>query len=127
MANERPFGEVFQDIVRNLQEIVRSEIRLAKVELRADAAVVAASAIWLSAGIVAALSALSFLLWTIAYALATVMPLWGAALSTALGLAIAASILLTVGLRKFKHVQMIPERTVDTLKENAQWVKHPSR
>jgi uncharacterized membrane protein YqjE len=127
MANDRPFGEVFQDIVRNLQEIVRSEIRLAKVELQADAAVVAASAIWLSAGVVAALCALSFLLWTIAYALAMVMPLWGAALSTALVLAIAASILLTVGLRKFKHVQMIPERTIDTLKENAQWVKHPSR
>ena len=127
MANDRPFGEVFQDIVHNLQEIVRSEIRLAKVELRADAAVVAVSAIWLSAGVVAALCALSFLLWTVAYALAMVMPLWGAALSTAFVLAIAASILLTVGLRKFKHVQMIPERTIDTLKENAQWVKHPSR
>ena len=33
MAEERSVSDVFQDILRNLQEMVRSEIRLAKVEI----------------------------------------------------------------------------------------------
>ena len=37
-ANERSFADVFQDIVRNIQEIVRSEVRLAKTEIRDEAA-----------------------------------------------------------------------------------------
>ena len=32
MAEERSVSDVFQDILRNLPEMVRSEIRLAKVE-----------------------------------------------------------------------------------------------
>ena len=36
MAEERSVSDVFQDILRNLQEMVRSEIRLAKVEIRGE-------------------------------------------------------------------------------------------
>ena len=36
MAEERSVSDVFHDIVRNLQDMVRSEIRLAKVEVRGE-------------------------------------------------------------------------------------------
>jgi hypothetical protein len=36
VAEERSVSDVFQDILQNLQEMVRSEIRLAKVEIRGE-------------------------------------------------------------------------------------------
>jgi hypothetical protein len=33
VAEQRSVSDVFEDILRNLQEMVRSEIRLAKVEI----------------------------------------------------------------------------------------------
>ena len=36
-AEDRSFSDVVQDILRNVQEIVRSEVRLAKTEIREEA------------------------------------------------------------------------------------------
>ena len=57
MAEERSVSDVFQDILRNLQEMVRSEIRLAKVEIRGEVKQAVSSAVWVAAGGVAAMSA----------------------------------------------------------------------
>jgi hypothetical protein len=37
-AGDRSLSDVLQDIIRNVQEIVRSEVRLAKTEIREEAA-----------------------------------------------------------------------------------------
>ena len=49
MAEDRTFSAVLQDILRNLQEIVRSEVRLAKVEIRDEALQAGSSALWITA------------------------------------------------------------------------------
>ena len=69
MAGDRSVSDVLQDILRNVQEILRSEVRLAKAEIRQEATEAAASALWMTAGVVGVLSAWMFLLWTAAYAL----------------------------------------------------------
>ena len=63
--------------------MVRSEIRLAKVEIREEAKRAVSSGVWIAAGAVGAMSAWIFLLWTMAYALATLMPMWAATLVVA--------------------------------------------
>ena len=68
MNQERPISDVLQDILGNLQEMVRAEVRLARAEIRDDARQTAASAVWIAAGTIGALSAWAFLLWTIAFA-----------------------------------------------------------
>ena len=127
MAEERSVSEVFQDILRNLQEMVRSEIRLAKVEIRVEMKQAVSSAAWLAAGGVAAMSAWIFLLWTLAYALATRMSMWAATLIVALLMAAAAAVLITSGLRRAKRIHPIPERTVESVKENLEWMKQPTK
>jgi Putative Actinobacterial Holin-X, holin superfamily III len=37
VSQDRSLSEVFQDIVRNVQEIIRAEISLAKTEVREEA------------------------------------------------------------------------------------------
>jgi hypothetical protein len=124
---ERPFAEVLQDILRSLQEIVRSEVRLAKVEIRDDARQAASSAVWIGAGTVGALSAWAFLLWTIAFALSTRMSMWAATLVVTVVLAGVASLLIVGGIRRLKRVHPVPERTIASIKENVEWIRHPAK
>jgi uncharacterized membrane protein YqjE len=127
VAEERSVSDVLQDIVRNLQDMVRSEIRLAKVEIREEARRAILSGIWIAVGTVGAVSAWIFLLWTLAYALATRMPMWAATLVVAVVMAAAAAVLIMGGTRSAKRIQPIPERTVESVKENLEWMKHPTK
>ena len=124
---DRSISEVFQDIIRNVQEIVRSEVRLAKTEVREEAVRAKPMARLLSVGIVTALFALFFLLFTIVYGLATVIPLWAAALIVGAVLAFAATVLLTSGISQFKQIYPNRDRTVETIKENVGWAKQHTR
>ena len=127
MAEERSVSDVLQDIVRNLQEMVRSEIRLAKVEIREEVRRVVSSSAWIAAGIVGTLSAWIFLLWTLAYALASRMPMWVATLVVAVVMTAASFVLIIGGIRRVRRIQPIPERTLESVKENLEWMKQPTK
>ena len=127
MADERSVSDVVQDILRNLQEMVRSEIRLAKVEIRGEVKQAVSSGVWIAAGGVAATSAWIFLLWTLAYALATRMSMWAATLLVAVVMTAAAAALIMSGIRRAKRIRPIPERTVESVKENLEWMKQPTK
>ena len=127
MMPGRSISDVLQDILKNLQDIVRAEFRLAKVEMSHEAMALARTSAWLAAGVVLAILALAFALWSAVYGLALVMPLWGATLTVTVVLAGASGILLTAGLRKFKDVRPVPERTIETMKENIEWLKGSSK
>lgn len=127
MNQERALSDVLQDILRNLQDIVRSEVRLAKVEIRDDVRQAASSAAWIAAGTIGALSAWAFLLWTITFALSTRMSMWAATLTVALVLAGAAGVLVVGGIRRMKRINPIPERTIASIKENVEWIRHPAK
>ncbi len=127
MTEQRPFSEVLQDILRNLQELIRAEMRLAKAEVRQDASEAAASGAWVAAGLVIAISAWGFLLWAAAYGLALVVPMWAATLIVALVTGVVGIALLAIGLRRFKRLRPVPERTVESLKENLEWIKQSTR
>jgi hypothetical protein len=116
-----------EDILRSLQEIVRSEVRLAKVEIRDDARQAASSLVWIAAGTIGALSAWAFLLWTVAFALSTRMPMWAATLVVAIVMAGAAGVMLVAGIRRAKRINPMPERTIASIKENVEWMRHPAK
>ena len=126
-AKGRSFSDVVQDILRNVQEIVRSEVRLAKIEIGEEAAKAKSPAVWLGAGAVAAMFATLFLLLMIMYALALVMPTWTAALIVGIVLAVVATVILNAGVRRFKQLHPTPQRTVETIKENIEWAKQQAK
>jgi hypothetical protein len=123
----RALSDVLQDILRNLQEIVRSEVRLAKVEIRDEARHAASSAVWIAAGTIGALSAWAFLLWTITFALSTRMSMWAATLVVAVVMAFADTVLIVGGIRSVKRIHPIPDRTIASIKENVAWIRHPAK
>jgi len=127
VADERSVAEVLQDILHNLQEMVRAEIRLAKVEIREEARRAVSSGIWIAAGMIGAVSAWIFLLWTLAYALARRMPMWTATLVVAIVIGVAAVVLITGGILRARRIRPIPGRTVESVKENLEWMKQPTK
>jgi len=124
---DRSLTNLFQDIVRNVQEIMRSELHLAKAEMREEAVKAKSSAMLLGAGAASAAFAILFLLLMIVYALTLVMPNWAAAMIVGVVLAVAATMLLTAGMKRFKQIHPTPERTVQSIKENVEWAKQQTK
>jgi len=125
-VGDRSLTDILHDSLRNLQEIVRSEVRLAKTEIREEAVKAKSSVIWLGLGLVAAMFSLLFLLFALVYALALWVPMWAAALSVGAVLAIVGTVTLSGGVKRFKTIHP-PERTVETIKENVEWAKQHAK
>jgi len=118
---------LLQDIVGNIQEIIRSEVRLAKAEVREDVSSMGKAAGMLVAGGVLAVYALGILLLCVVYALRGPLPDWAAALIVGLVVAVAAAVMMIVGLKRIRSVNPMPERTIDSIKEDVQWVRQQTR
>jgi membrane protein implicated in regulation of membrane protease activity len=78
-------------------------------------------------GLVGGLFTVWLLLLTSLFALSTVMPFWAAALVLLVIMAVVTAILLTAGKKRFKTVHSVPEKTIETMKENVEWVKSQSK
>jgi uncharacterized membrane protein YqjE len=121
---QRSVQEVLQDIVGNLQDIVRSEFRLAKTELKEDAARAAKPAATFGVGLVLGFYGTGFLLLASVYALSMFMAGWLAALLVGTILAIVAIALMSSGGKDLKTAIPTADKTFRSLEENVQWAKH---
>ena len=127
MAEERAISDILQDLLTDVEGMVRYEVRLAKAEIREDLTQALSSGIWIVAGVVVALSAWLFLLWTAAYALSTAMSAWAATLVVAIVTGVAAAVLIVGGIHRAKRLQPAPERTVESVKETLGWLKQSTK
>ena len=118
---ERPFSTVIENIVSNVQEIIRSEVRLAKAEIREESGKAGKAARVLGFGALLGLYALGFLLLAGVYALQIVVAAWLAALIVMAIVGGTAAVMISVGVKKMKRVDPRPDKTIHTIKENLQW------
>jgi uncharacterized membrane protein YqjE len=125
--NSRSIADVLQDILTKVQAIIRSEVRLAKTEVTEEVTKAGRAAGVMAAGVVTGLFTVWLLLLTSLFALATVIPMWGAALLLFVIMAVGTAVLLAVGKKRFKTVQVTPEKTIETMKENVEWVKSQTK
>jgi len=96
--------DILHDIVSDIQEIVRSEIRLAKVELGEQVGKAAKAAGMFAAGAILGLHALGFLMLACVYALAIALPSWTAAQIVCVLSAIVAGAFVVTGRKGIKRV-----------------------
>jgi uncharacterized membrane protein YqjE len=142
---ERSVQEVVKDIVGNLQEIIRSEFQLARIEIREKSSQFGRAAVMLAAGGALVFYALGFLFVSIYQALDAVMPAGLAAVLMFLVLAVVSAVLVMSGIKRMKAISPAPERTIEnaretvatmrdsanetaqTVKEEVQWSKNRIR
>jgi len=125
--SERSVPDAVQAIVGNVQEIFRSEVRLAETELKEKAVKAGKATAMLGAGIVLGIYALGFLLLTIMLALAVAIPAWAAALCVCVLAGVIAAVCVGAGRTELKRVNPRPERTIETMKENVEWMKRRAK
>jgi uncharacterized membrane protein YqjE len=120
---QRSVPELLQDIVGNLQEIIRAEFRLAKTEVKEEAAKAAKLGATYAAGLALGFYGVGFLLLAAVYGLSAVMTSWQAALIVGAVTAIVAAGLISSSAKKLKRLNLTPEKTIRSLEENVQWAK----
>lgn len=121
--SDRSIFTVLADVVGDVQQIIRAEFRLAKAEVSEELAKVRRRAMMAAAGAVLVMVSLGVLALAGVWALAMVMPNWAAALVVGAGLAVIGGAIAMAGVNRMSDVQLPPERTVETIKENIQWAK----
>ncbi|HKN24079.1 MAG TPA: phage holin family protein [Candidatus Acidoferrum sp.] len=120
---QRSVSDVLQDIVANLQQIIRAEFRLVTVEIREKADRASKPVMVLASGIVLGFFGLGFLLLAAVYGLSLVMAPWLASLLVGGALAITSAVLVGSGRNALGQIEPVPEKTIRTVKENVQWAK----
>ncbi|WP_433368658.1 phage holin family protein [Actinoplanes sp. CA-142083] len=123
---ETSVGQMIGDISNDLSQLFRQEVELAKVELKQEAAKAGKAAGMLGVAGFAGYLAVVLLSFALVFGLANVMDAGWAALIVAVIWAVIGAVLYTSGRKKLKTVDPVPRRTVDTIKEDAQWLKNPT-
>jgi uncharacterized membrane protein YqjE len=128
-ARERSTGALVRDLSQQASTLVRQEVALAKTEMAEKGKKAGLGAGLLAAAAVAALLMLGALTAFVVLALDEGMPAWTAALVVTVLWGIVAAALALVGRSKLDEMgkPLVPEKTVETVKEDLEWLKHPTR
>jgi len=119
---ERSLTELLSVMSNDITLLVRKEFELAREEVKGEAkeAGKAAGAL-AAAGVIAFLGAIALVL-AAGWALAAIMPDGLAFLIVAIVLFVAAAVLGLAGKKRLQSVNPKPEQTIETLKEDKQWL-----
>jgi uncharacterized membrane protein YqjE len=123
-SDERSLGELFGDLARETSALIRQEVQLAKTEMTHKASAVGKDIGFLAVGGLIAYAGLLALIATIIIVLGTLdVPWWLASLIVTVVVLAIGGILVQRGLTALKQQSMVPEQTIQTLKEDRQWAK----
>ena len=124
VQGQRSLVDVFDDIFGNLQEIVRSEIRLARAEVGQELRSAKSSAFAVGFAMLAGALALLFALLSGMYALTLVMPGWKAALIIAAAMAVVSGIAFVLaGRRASKRRRPVRSPGAESIEEDLKWIR----
>ncbi|MFI6482148.1 phage holin family protein [Nonomuraea sp. NPDC050663] len=121
---EQPtIGQLVSDLGADLSKLFRQEVELARTELREEAVKAGKAASLLSVAGVAGLMAAFLVSLAVVFGLDSVIDAGWAALIVAVIWAAVGAIAYTNGRKRMREVSPVPEKTVETLKEDARWAR----
>jgi len=123
LSMDETVGELVSQLTTDLGELTRQELALAKAELQVEAKKAGKGAGMLGGAAFAGWMVALFVSLTVMWALDEAMDLIWAALVVAAVWAVAAAVLAMTGRKELREVNPKPDRTVESLKEDAKWLK----
>lgn len=127
-ADNRSLGQLFGDLSRQLSTLIRQEIVLARTEMTTKATAVGRDAATIGLGGALLYAAFLTLLGAIVLLLIDLgVPGWVAALGVAVIVGVVGGIMISAGRQSLTRQQFAPTRTVETLKDDADWAKERVR
>jgi len=119
----KPLGDLFSDLASDMSNLVRQEVALARVEMAQKAKRVGKNVGYLVVGGAVGYAALLAVLAAVIMLLDRVMPAWGAALLVGVVVAGISWLLIGKAMSALQDTELTPRETVETLKEDAAWMK----
>lgn len=120
----RSLGELFSQLSREMSVLVHEEVRLAKLEMSEKVKDVGRDVAMLAAAAILGLGGfLVFLAFLVSVLVAAGLSVWLSSLLVAIVVLAVAGSLAAQGYKGLKSTRLVPEQTIQTLKEDAQWAK----
>ena len=115
--------ELLGELANESSALVRDEIELAKQEINERIVGLKAGAVLTAAGSGVALLGLLSLTATAVIALAQVVGFLYSALIIGVALLVIGGIVISLGVSRLKQTSLRPEQTIETMRENKEWLK----
>lgn len=123
-ADDASLGDLLSHLMSDVTALFRQEVELAKAELRAEGNRAAKAAVLVAGAAGVALLAAILLSFALAWLLAEFLPTWVGFLIVGVIYAVVAAVLAKNGRNRLQQIDPVPQQTVETLKEDAQWAKN---
>jgi hypothetical protein len=124
----RSTGDLVKELTKEVSTLARLEVELAKAEMGEKGKKAGLGGGLLAAAAVAGLLVLGSLTAFLILALAEAMSAWAAALIVTGLWAAVAGVLALVGKQKLAEVgKPVPEKTIESVKEDVEWLKSQNR
>jgi hypothetical protein len=115
VEEKRPMIVVTKQIIGNLEQIVRGELRLLQAQLVEEVRTLAGSSLYLIVGAGLAQLSAGCLLLGVIYLLGTAMPLWAAAIVIGVVCAVGSVVMLMAGQQRLTRLASERARAFDAL------------
>ena len=121
---ERSIGDLFSELASETSTLIRQEMALAQTEMTQKATKAGTNVGDLAVGGAVGYAGLLAIVAGVIMGLSYLIPAWIAALLVGAVIAIASYVLISSGLTALKNMDVKPTATVETIKEDAQWLKN---
>ncbi|MEP6704038.1 MAG: phage holin family protein [Acidobacteriota bacterium] len=121
--DDQSLGDLFSALASETGTLVRQEVALAQAELTTKATQVAKNVGFLAVGGAVGYAAMLAILAGVILGLSYFMPAWLSAILVGLVIGAVAFFMISSALGELKNTSLKPEETVDSIKEDAQWLK----
>jgi len=125
--DDRSIGELIAELSRETVALVRQEVQLAKAEMSQKASRVGKNVGFLVIGGVVAYTGLLAIVAAVIIVLGGVIPLWLSALVVGLVIAAIGLFLVVKGANTLRQEDPAPQETIETLKEDREWLRDQTR
>ena len=125
--DDRSIGELIAELSRETTTLVRQELQLAKVEMSQKASRAGKNVGFLVVGGVVAYTGLLAIIAAVIIVLGNVIALWLSALVVGAVIAAVGLVLVIKGANTLRQEDPTPQETIETLKEDREWLRDQTR
>ena len=122
-SDERSIGDLFSELAGETSTLIRQEVALAQAEMTQKAVKAGKDVGFLAVGGIIVYVGFLAIVAAIIIALAHFIPLWLSCLLIGIIIGVIGAIMVFTGYNDLKKIDPVPEQTVETIKEDAKWLK----
>lgn len=127
-GEERPLGELFNELSQQTSTLIQKEIELARHEVTRSVTEVARNSALIGVGALLAYAGFIVLLIGLGWALAEAgLPLWASLLIVGVAVVAIGAVIAMWAVQQIRQASVVPQKTVRTMQDNVRWAKEQTQ